>query len=326
MFSHHRYLIQSALTLVAVLAFVGSAAASAGTQENIAVETSAGPFAALLSSHFENDWSINLGIKTWLNKWETSIANIAGYNDITGEPIVNNDAPGFVMSKTGESETAFIPSFNIRFKNFLLAGSYYLPTTHHFSNATYAFSNITADPDNPSGQSSYSGFIRDTISAEREEFDITLGYYFNRYFTLLAGYKEISQTYSMRLDYYDSFGDHQQYLSQESANIISGPILGVAVSAPLGGNFSFFGTYAHSFLQFEADYGSSGTEECSYDLLEAGLSYTYLPKTIDRLLGITGYLGYRSQIIKADFSKTLYSDQKGPDVTDGFTLGLLLSF
>jgi hypothetical protein len=273
-------------------------------------------------SHFPKDFGVSVGLKGWFNQWETS-GSLQFVDDAGNTSSAEN--PGFVFVATSEdTEFTPIPVFNLRYKNFLFSGSFYPSTDFKFPLRSF---------NNP-GTSFYT---TNEISAERDEWDMTGGYYLSRYIVLLGGYKKITQDFTSTTQLVDFEG--QPFLpeinppeTKKTTTEISGPILGAAAAVPIGRGFGFFGSYAHGFLEskFSGPGVNKKDEDSPYDLIELGISYTHVPKkggagffgSVGNYIGgISGYFGYRVQLIKTETKKNTAIDDETPDTTEGFTLG-----
>lgn len=315
-----------ALRTLATTGLIGLAGTSYG-QDTTTEETFGGFGSYLLSSHFDKDFGVSVGLKGWFNRWETSTVTAE-----TGTE--GNTAGAFVTADTSEDvQFTPIPVLSLRYKNFLISGSLYPSTDFDFPlQSRQIIPQDVNDNDVVDGNDAF--FLSQDLSAERNEWDISGGYYLSRYIAILAGYKKITQDFKRITRLLDSAGDPipGQETPSESTTEISGPIVGVAVSAPIGRGFGFFGSYAHGFLESEFDNGTDA--DSPYDLLEAGISYTYLPPGTESgfvgtvgnyVAAVSGYLGYRFQRISTEF-EDLPGDLEGPDTTEGFTVGINVSF
>lgn len=136
----------------------------------------------------------------------------------------------------------------------------------------------------------------------RKEFDINLGYYVLPNVALTLGYKKLEQS-----------GGGYRY-------VLGGPVAGVNATAPLGGNFAMYGTFALSRMKST---GSSNVYfDSDYRLSEVGVAYTVPTSLVSKAL--TFSIGYRSQVLTS--KEAAYSGQDGRDLTQGLTFGVVASF
>ncbi|WP_457423179.1 outer membrane protein [Roseateles sp. P5_E7] len=141
----------------------------------------------------------------------------------------------------------------------------------------------------------------DNTSGKRSEFDANLAYSVLPGLALTLGYKGMTQS-----------GNSGSYRP-------SGPVLGVSASAPIGEGLAIYGslglgrlkTRSGDNIQFKAEYG----------LTEVGL--TYALTTDQPRWTLTG--GYRMQVLRSKDALP-ETGQDGRDNTQGFTLGVLVSF
>lgn len=136
----------------------------------------------------------------------------------------------------------------------------------------------------------------------RKEFDVNLGYYVLPSVAITLGYKKLEQS------------------SSGFRYVLAGAVAGVNGTAPLGGNFSMYGTYALSRMKTT---GSSDADfDSDYRLSELGVAYTLPTPSVAKAL--TFAVGYRSQVITS--KEAAYSGQDGRDLTQGLTFGVVASF
>jgi hypothetical protein len=136
----------------------------------------------------------------------------------------------------------------------------------------------------------------------RKEFDINVGYYVTPGVALTLGYKKIEQG--------DANGNRYR---------LNGPVLGVNATAPLGDNFALYGAFALGRMKTPS--GDEIQFDADYRLGEVGLAYTLATPSVAKALTFTG--GYRTQVIS---SKEAAQGQDGRDLTQGLTVGMLVTF
>ncbi|MDP2681694.1 MAG: hypothetical protein Q8P28_02650 [Deltaproteobacteria bacterium] len=246
-----------------------------------------------LASAEEGKFTAVIGYKGWFNQWLTGTLN----NDTT------NGAN--VSTFTSDYEYTSIPVISLRYDNLFVSGSYYMPTKFSFPDTSYRITYTTV------------GTITETAktTAEREEWDTSIGYYVHPSIGLTVGYKNIKQEYTTTLR---SPGIVYTPATTKSTTTIKGPTVGITGGYPLGSGFGAY--YAFSYGWLESSYeGVSRTDDSSYRLTDIGFSFK--PGTAP--LAFT--LGYRSQLIDTKFPTNL-GEQIGPDDTKGFVLGANLIF
>lgn len=150
----------------------------------------------------------------------------------------------------------------------------------------------------------YPSTDHDFISGERgkrKEFDVNVGYFVTPGVALTLGYKKVEQGGS------------------SGVYALSGPVAGVSGTAPLGRDFSLYGSFGMGWMKST---GSSTVKfDADYRLSEFGAAYTVPTGTFVKAVTFT--LGYRTQVLT---SKDALPGQDGRDLTEGFTLGALASF
>lgn len=116
----------------------------------------------------EGDFSATIGLKAWVNNWnswnQTRSGELANFLD----PIVQN-----IESSNTDG---WIPSFSMRYQNFLVGGSYFAKRGYDFGSH---------------------GFV----DVKREEFDLSAGYYVLPTLAIIAGYKEVDQWFGDKFKY-----------------------------------------------------------------------------------------------------------------------------
>ena len=116
----------------------------------------------------EGDFSATIGLKAWVNNWnswnQTRSGELANFLDPIVQNIESNNTDGW------------IPSFSMRYKNFLVGGSYFAKRGYDFGSH---------------------GFV----DVKREEFDLSAGYYVLPTLAIIAGYKEVDQWFGEKFRY-----------------------------------------------------------------------------------------------------------------------------
>lgn len=227
----------------------------------------------------DDGFSATIGLKAWnnnMNKWAPGIA--VGTDSLI--PIIGN----FESS----NETAWIPSGSVRYKNFMVGGSY-------FAKQTYDFAGDQID---------------------RKEYDVIAGYYVLPTLAIIAGYKQVDQKLLLAgLDTQDWKYKGPIVGLSGSAPLTGGfSLYGTAAVGAL--KFKPTGSLTSQGIVVNAD--------ADYRLGEVGVAYAF---DLGRQTGpkaLIGTLGYRYQSIVAK-QTGLWQGQKGRDTTEGLTLGLVLA-
>jgi hypothetical protein len=136
----------------------------------------------------------------------------------------------------------------------------------------------------------------------RKEFDANLGYYVLPNVALTLGYKKLEQ------------GDSNNLYQ------LSGPVIGISGTAPLGNDFSLYGAFGLGRLKTTSA-STVRFDSANYRLSELGVAYTWAPPSIARALTFTA--GYRTQVMS---SKDAIEGQDGRDLSQGLALGVVATF
>lgn len=137
----------------------------------------------------------------------------------------------------------------------------------------------------------------------RKELDFNVGYFVLPSVALTLGYKKIEQGEATGSNVY----------------ALSGPVAGVSATAPLRPDLALYGSFGMGWMKST---GSSTVKfDADYRLGEVGLAYTIPTGSFAKAVTLTA--GYRTQVLT---SKEALGDQDGRDLTQGFTLGAIVSF
>jgi hypothetical protein len=136
----------------------------------------------------------------------------------------------------------------------------------------------------------------------RKEFDANLGYYVLPNVALTLGYKKLEQ------------GDSNNLYQ------LSGPVIGISGTAPLGKDFALYGAFGLGRLKTTSA-STVHFDSADYRLSELGVAYTVATPSIARALTFTA--GYRAQVIS---SKDALEGQDGRDLSQGLVLGVVVTF
>jgi hypothetical protein len=256
----------------------------------------------------DKDWSVTLGIKGWLNIWDTKVQ--------AGIPASGNFAGGSsIISQTSDWTAAAIPSLAIRYKEFFIASSYFVNRKYNFPQNAGSF---FFDVGDPSGVGLGVPYTQDTV-AKRKEFDINIGWYFVPQVALTLGYKQVNQHYTDTFILPPAIFPVPFTTDQTTKN--KAATIGVVAGAPLGdSNFLMYFNAASSIgPTMKATYSdSSGSDKGWYATGEVGFGYRIAP-------GLTATLSYKYQIIDLKL-KDLSPTQHARDTTNGPLLGVSYTF
>jgi hypothetical protein len=181
----------------------------------------------------DKNWSVTLGLKGWINTWETALSNDGG-------------GDSNILSLTSpRGKLALIPNLAARYKDFFVSGGYFTKTSYTFPRIRDA------------------GVLIDT-KADRSEVDFNLGYFIVPQLALTVGYKTIKQEYEV---------SGPSFATSRSTTKYTGPTVGILGSAPIGGGFAFYGNGASSVVGLKAKYSTGGSDTAWYGSSELGLAY-----------------------------------------------------
>jgi hypothetical protein len=278
-----------------------------------------------------NDFIGIIGVKSWFNKWDL--------------PFVLGEG---VSSYNSETETTLIPALSFRYKNFFVSGSYFPKTDYSFGEhaVDFDFDSPFSTPSNiylvDSGTGRFVGVSDDvasvkipipvSISAERSEWDINVGYYLYPSLAVTAGYKRIERQVKGHLSddftitFFNQAGnelvvgvDDLAFTEVRQDNKTDGLMLGIASAVPLQGGFAAYGNFAFGWLKTTGD----GEDfDSKYYLGELGLLYYLRFNSVPVLEAASVSLGYRFQFLDDDV------DVEGgaTDSTKGFSLAVNIVF
>lgn len=154
-----------------------------------------------------------------------------------------------------------------------------------------------------SGYGSTSFERLDTQTVTRKEFDLNVGYHVMPEMVVSLGYKRLQQ-----------IQDTNDYK-------LSGPTLGLSVTAPLSGALSMYGALGLGRMKSS----SNVVFDADYQLTEVGLAYNLGLGQTAKSVSFTA--GYRMQVLNSkDASSTAGNSQDARDLTQGFTFGLVVAF
>ena len=236
----------------------------------------------------KSDVKVSIGLKAWNNTWES------------GTPLHD----GGMGSFTAGEQLSLVPSIGIRWKDFLVSASYFNKTSYSFTDYR---DKVTFD----------NGTFSEIIStkADRDEYDINIGYFVLPGVAVSLGYKEVKQKYHIIFT-----GDAGPFDVGTQTTTLSTPTLGIQASSKIGDTpFFMYGSGAMSIgdsLKAEFENGSSVTGW--YSAAELGLGYAF-PS------GIVFTLGVKSQFmdVKMDTSGLT---QRARDITSGLIAGIAYTF
>jgi len=281
----------------------------------------------------DKNFTAVIGVKSWFNQWDFPIELPANQQ---------------IVSYNSETETTFIPAFSFKYKNLFVSGSFFPKKDYSFAAQTIDFPFYS--PSNQEEPSIY--YIDDnqgllgisdeasvkipipvSLSGERSEWDINVGYYLLPTLAVTAGYKRIKRQLSMdipddfSLTLFNQAGQPMKNVDanqlrralEEQENKTDGLMLSIASVVPLQERFGLYGSFAYGWLKTK---GGGETVDSKYKLGELGLLYSHRFDRMPALNAASAYLGYRFQFLKDDFSV----GNGATDSTEGFVLGVNIVF
>jgi len=281
-----------------------------------------------VESHDKNFTAI-IGVKSWFNKWDFPLELPANQQ---------------ILHYKSETETTWIPVLSFKYKNLFVSGSFSFKKGFATQTIDLLFPNLSnqEEPsiyfvdDNQgllgvSGEASVKIPVPVSLSGERSEWDINVGYYLLPTLAVTAGYKRIKRQVSMdiqddfSLTLFNQAGQtatvdvnklKQELLAEKKTD---GLMLSIASVVPLQDRFGLYGSFAYGWLKTK-----SGGEsvDSKYKLGELGLLYSHRFDRMPALNAASAYLGYRFQFLNDDFSV----GNGATDSTEGFVLGVNIVF
>jgi len=267
-----------------------------------------------LQSHDKNFAAV-IGVKSWFNQWDLPI-----------EVLPNQQ----IVSYNSETETTWIPVLSFKYKNLFVSGSFFPKKDYSFDEQAIELPiNLFDGIPDELGKIS----VPISISGERSEWDINLGYYLFPTLAVTAGYKRIKRQFSMHIpdNFFPSFNQDGQVEATQDANQLKdgdffeqetktdGLMLSIASVVPLQDQFGLYGSFAYGWLKTK---GGEESIDSKYKLGELGLLYSHRFERMPALNAASAYLGYRFQFLNDDFSV----GNGATDSTEGFVLGVNIVF
>jgi hypothetical protein len=285
----------------------------------------------VFQSHFDKDCLLAVGFKGWANTWSLPIWFKAD----------STYAQDIVTLFESGSEFTKMPTLTFRYKNFYLSANHFAKTSYSFG--THKIYNVIPDTGKNSAKTTAPAFVKVSPTAERSEWDLTVGYYLNEYLALTVGYKKIKRTYEFGTksdEVQPEVGTRSDDVQLEAGAVIdgsnstlssvassgSGVAIGVIGAVPVKGKLSLYGNMVYGWLNTtETATLASKTERTEYDSpyysSEVGFAYQLAHF---KKVGLSCYLGYRFQ--RYEFENVTSSGQTARDGTDGFIASISAYF
>jgi len=181
------------------------------------------------------DAYMNVGMKLWLNTWQTNLTGSGrNWNQLTEGPVAG-----------------VIPNLAFRYKQMFVSGSYMVTPDYTFPTQTnYVGSSGVLDTSN--------------IKASRKEADLNFGYYVIPQVALTIGYKGITEKFKVTSSV-NGYSENSVYLN--------GVTFGVNGSAPIGGGWSVYGSGVGGFMAVTYLPSAPYTDSAIYEASELGFAY-----------------------------------------------------
>ncbi len=239
-----------------------------------------------------DDLKVSLGLKLWYNTWETGFFN--------NDPSTGTN----VISSTSDWKPALIPSFSVRYKDFVASMGYFTKTSYSFANFSDMQNLTCCGPKN----------VTTAFSAKRDELDVNFGYFVAPQLAVTLGYKSVNQTYTVTES---APGVIFTPATSTSKTKNTAPTIGILGFAPLGGGFTLYGNGAFGPMKSKFEDGSSA--KGSYQSTELGVAHAFGNS------GLSASLGYKVQIIDVKDAVTT-GNQRARDTTNGLIMGVTYTF
>jgi opacity protein-like surface antigen len=217
---------------------------------------------------------VTVSLKAWSNDWEEKVETLGGTTDTT-------DIGSTLMVG---------PALNVRFDNNMFAGVTYLATT-----SDYEFQNSNIPPD--------------TLSIDRKDLDLTVGYMFTPRFGMFIGYKNIdaSARFTAPPPEADAFD-----------LTLKGPGVGILGNIPLSNSVALYGNLAFMSIKEKFEFSAAaGGGSSSYDMTGASAEIGVAVAFSD---AFSGNLGFKYQSFTGEEADTV------TETFSGLTLGLNYTF
>ena len=207
---------------------------------------------------------VTVGIKAWANSWEEKVEYNGGGSD----------------TWDNGSSLMIGPSVNLRFENNMFLGAAYLVSTSDYESNDWIF-------------------VGDTMSFDRKDLDLTLGYMITPKFGVFAGYKSIESDATYK---YPPLSIDQKI----GTWTLKGPGIGILGNIPLSESFALYGNLAIMSIKqkISTELGSSSSDSAGASF-EIGAAFAFSD-------ALSANIGIKSQSFSGD-------DEFGDTYTDTFT-------
>ncbi len=228
----------------------------------------------LSSMAYAEGTKVTVGIKAWSNSWEEEVEYNGGGSD----------------TWDNGSSLMIGPSVNLRFENNMFLGASYLVSTKDYESNDWVV-------------------IGDSVSFEREDLDLTVGYMINPRFGVFVGYKSIEFDATYHLP---ALGIDEKIGTVS----LKGPGIGILGNIPLSESLALYGNLAIMSLdqKISTDIGSASSDMTGASF-EIGVAFAFSES-------FSANVGIKSQSFSGD-------DEFGDTYTEtfaGLTFGANYTF
>jgi hypothetical protein len=244
----------------------------------LALVAAAAPARADETHMLGENTSLTLGYKLWLTTWETAIGGPSGTNHVT--------------ALTKGTDATSVPNLSLKYKNWLISGSYLVTGDFHFPSYQDVRANGTLGPNV-------------AFTASRTETDLNVGYYVTPNLVATVGYKNVEQKYT---EY-----DNGVLAGPASKTHYNGVTAGLGGSAGIGHGWSMYGNAAGGLMSATYSPSSGNAQTALYEASEVGFAWHHQ--------GFGASLGYKFQYLT-----THTPGNVSADVTRGYMLGMNYTF
>lgn len=271
------------------------------------------------------DLSLTLGLDVWPNQWVKTVPNQI-QPGAGGLPV-----SGTAVQQASSFGVAFIPNVTLTYKRFFLSVSYMVTPDYHFGNLGPSIVTIPAAASQGFGDVAVS--LQSSLTASRQEADLTIGYFPLDWLGVAIGYKGMFQEFDFENRASVILPSTGPLSSPDFQNIqlsatsfkqnYNGPIAGVLASARIDNSFTLIGNAFGGYL-FAGCTPSCSQGNSPYTASKLVLRYAPTPQ-----IAVT--LGYRVQIVnnRVDVpipGSTSSIRQTAVDLTHGAVFGVTYRF
>lgn len=242
------------------------------------------------------NWTLTLGADLWLHQWQSGT-------------VVSGSQTGSNIQTFTASTAAVVPTLSLSYsRDFFISGSYFFAPEYDFGKNTDIVS-----VDGPGGASS---LLEAETKADRQEAEVTVGWWFHPNFAIAAGYKGVFQEYKTTTRSIAGVALEPERFSSETN--FHGVTLGVIGRAAIGETgLAIFANAAGGYLFVDCSPSCPNFEDATYAAAKLAVAYQLAN------LPLLFTLGYRVQVINTPVKN---ADSNAIDLTHGLVVGVNYSF